>query len=99
LKWALGQAAQAAPPAQVDQADLVAPVRADPVQVAQAVQAVQVQVDPVQALLVQALLVQVDLVRVDLVRVDLVRERGLDRARRVARGRLRKRLCRARTRV
>jgi hypothetical protein len=99
LKWALGQAAQAAPPAQVDQADLVAPVRvapvrADPVQVAQAVQAVQVQVDPVQALLVQALLVQVDLVR-----VDLVRERGLDRARRVARGRLRKRLCRARTRV
>jgi hypothetical protein len=63
-----------------------------------------VQVDPVQALLVQALLVQVDLVRVDLVRVDLVRvdlvrERGLDRARRVARGRLRKRLCRARTRV
>jgi hypothetical protein len=94
LKWALGQAAQAAPPAQVDQADLVAPVRADPVQVAQAVQAVQAQVDPVQALLVQALLVQVDLVR-----VDLVRERGLDRARRVARGRLRKRLCRARTRV
>jgi hypothetical protein len=98
LKWALGQAAQVA------QADLVAPVRADPVQVAQAVQAVQVQVDPVQALLVQALLVQVDLVRVDLVRVDLVRvdlvrERGLDRARRVARGRLRKRLCRARTRV
>jgi hypothetical protein len=87
LKWALGQAAQA---------DLVAPVRADPVQ---AVQAVQAQVDPVQALLVQALLVQVDLVRVDLVRVDLVRERGLDRARRVARGRLRKRLCRARTRV
>ena len=91
MKWALGQAAQAAPPAQVDQADLVAPVRADPVQ---AVQAVQVQVDPVQALLVQALLVQVDLVR-----VDLVRERGLDRARRVVRGRLRKRLCRGRIRV
>jgi hypothetical protein len=53
------------------------------------VQVVQVQVVQVQVVQVQALLV----------RVDLVRERGLDRARRVVRGRLRKRLCRGRIRV
>jgi hypothetical protein len=93
LKWALGQAAQAAPPAQVAQADpaalvRVAQLRVDPVQVDQA-QVVQVQVDQAQVDPAQALLV----------RVDLVRERGLDRARRVVRERLRKRLCRGRIRV
>ena len=88
MKWAHGQAARAAPPAQVAQADpaalvRVAQLRVDPAQVDPA-QAAQVQVDPAQALLV---------------RVAQVRERGLDRARRVVRERLRKRLCRGRIRV
>jgi hypothetical protein len=60
--------------------------QADP---AALVRVAQLRVDPVQVDPAQALLV----------RVDLVRERGLDRARRVVRERLRKRLCRARTRV
>jgi hypothetical protein len=63
------------------------------------VQAHLVRVDLVRVDLVRVDLVRVDLVRVDLVRVDLVRERGLDRARRVVRERLRKRLCRGRIRV
>ena len=103
MKWALGQAAQAAPPAQVAQADpaalvRVAQLRVDPVQVDPA-QVDQAQVDQAQAAQAQVVQVQVDPAQALLVRVDLVRERGLDRARRVARGRLRKRLCRARTRV
>ena len=88
MKWALGQAAQAAPPAQVAQADPAALVRV-----------AQLRVDPVQLDPVQVDPAQVDPAQALLVRVDLVRERGLDRARRVVRERLRKRLCRGRIRV
>jgi hypothetical protein len=70
--------------------------QADP---AALVRVAQLRVDPVQLDPVQVDPAQVDPAQALLVRVDLVRERGLDRARRVVRERLRKRLCRGRIRV